>query len=118
MTTRAIVLAAGEGSRLRPFTANKPKPMVRAANKPILQYGMEALAANGIRDITIVVGYHREKIQAYFGDGGKLGVRITYAFQDSLRGTAAGCRSCRIEMARSSVSIPLSGSMRPAKRML
>lgn len=85
---RAIILAAGEGSRLRPFTADKPKPMVRAANKPILQHGIEALVENGVRDITLVVGYHRERVQAYFGDGKKLGAQISYAFQDALTGTA------------------------------
>lgn len=84
----AIVLAAGEGSRLRPFTADKPKPMVRAANKPILQHVIESLVANDVRDITLVAGYHREKIQSYFADGRKLSARITYAFQDPLTGTA------------------------------
>lgn len=85
---RATILAAGEGSRLRPYTADKPKPMVRAANKPILQHCVEALVANGVRDITLVAGYHREKIQSYFGDGKKLGATIRYAFQDALTGTA------------------------------
>lgn len=85
---RAIILAAGEGSRLRPYTADKPKPMVRATNKPILQHCVDALVANNIRDITIVAGYHREKIQSYFADGKKFGANITYAFQDALTGTA------------------------------
>lgn len=85
---RAILLAAGEGSRLRPFTLDKPKPMVRVANKPVLQHAIEALTANGIQDVTIVVGYHREKIQSYFGEGKRFGARITYAFQEALGGTA------------------------------
>ena len=85
---RAIILSAGEGSRLRPFTADKPKPMVRAANKPILQHVIEGLVANGVHDITIVAGYRREKIQSYFADGKKMGARIAYAFQDALTGTA------------------------------
>lgn len=88
MTVRAIVLSAGEGSRLRPFTADKPKPMVRAANKPIMQHALEALAANGVKDVTVVVGYHRERVQSYFGDGRKFGVRLQYAFQDVLGSTA------------------------------
>lgn len=86
---RAILLAAGEGSRLRPFTIDKPKPMIRAANKPIAQYAVEALVANGVKDITFVLGYQRAKVQTYFGDGRKLGARITYAFQEALVGTAA-----------------------------
>ncbi|HET6403725.1 MAG TPA: sugar phosphate nucleotidyltransferase [Candidatus Thermoplasmatota archaeon] len=84
----AVLLAAGEGSRLRPFTADKPKPMIRAANKPILQYAVESLVANGVRDITIVVGYQRERVQSHFGDGRKHGARISYAFQSALTGTA------------------------------
>lgn len=86
---RAILLAAGEGSRLRPYTIDKPKPMVRAANKPIAQYAVEALVANGVKDITFVLGYQRAKVQTYFGDGRKFGARITYAFQEALIGTAA-----------------------------
>lgn len=85
---RAILLAAGEGARLRPFTLSKPKPMVRVANKPIAQYAIEALVENGVRDITLVVGYRRTKVQSYFGDGGRFGARLTYAFQEALVGTA------------------------------
>lgn len=85
---RAILLAAGEGSRLRPFTVDKPKPMVRAANKPIAQHVVEALAANGVKDVTFVLGYQRAKVQAHFGDGHRFGSRISYAFQEALTGTA------------------------------
>lgn len=88
LALRAILLSAGEGSRLRPFTADKPKPMVRAANKPFAQHAIEALVANGVRDITVVAGYHRERLQSYFGDGRKLGARIAYAFQDVTGSTA------------------------------
>lgn len=86
---RALILAAGEGSRLRPFTLTKPKPMVRVANKPIAQHVVEALVANGVKDITFVLGYQRAKVQSHFGDGAKYGARITYAFQEALVGTAA-----------------------------
>jgi glucose-1-phosphate thymidylyltransferase len=53
---QAVLLAAGEGSRLRPFTIDKPKPMIRAANKPIAQHVVESLVANGVKDITFVAG--------------------------------------------------------------
>ena len=86
---KAILLAAGEGSRLRPYTIDKPKPMIRAANKPIAQYCVEALVANGIKDITFVLGYQRAKVQTFFGDGRRFGARIGYAFQEALVGTAA-----------------------------
>ena len=56
---QAIVLAAGEGQRLRPFTVTRPKSMLSIADKPILQYVVEALARNGIRDIVFVVGYRK-----------------------------------------------------------
>jgi NDP-sugar pyrophosphorylase family protein len=85
---KAILLAAGEGSRLRPLTASKPKPMIRAANKPIAQYAVEALVQNGVTDITFVLGYHRAKVQSYFQDGNRFGARISYVFQDALLGTA------------------------------
>jgi len=84
---QAVVLAAGEGERLRPFTASKPKVMIKVANKPILQYVVEALERNGIRRIIFVVGYRKEKIMDYFEDGKALGVEIDYVFQKHLLGT-------------------------------
>lgn len=61
--------------------------MIRAANKPIAQYAVEALVQNGVKDITFVVGYQRTKVQSHFGDGQRFGARITYAFQEALTGT-------------------------------
>lgn len=84
---QAVVLAAGEGERLRPFTASKPKVMIKVANKPILQYVVEALERNGIRRIIFIVGYKKEKIMDYFEDGKALGVEIDYVFQKHLLGT-------------------------------
>ncbi|MHB8605987.1 MAG: sugar phosphate nucleotidyltransferase [Thermoplasmatota archaeon] len=84
---RAIILAAGEGSRLRPFTRKKPKPMMRAANKPILEHALDALVANGIKRVTMVVGYRREKVQSYFENGKRWGLDIDYVFQDALLGS-------------------------------
>ncbi|MFH1381963.1 MAG: bifunctional sugar-1-phosphate nucleotidylyltransferase/acetyltransferase [Chloroflexota bacterium] len=88
MMKPAIILAAGEGQRLRPFTATKPKVMLSIAGKPVLQYVVEALAQNGIRDIAIVVGYKREEIFDYFGTGEQSGVNITYITQERQLGTA------------------------------
>lgn len=85
---QAVILAAGEGQRLRPFTANKPKVMIKVANKPILEFVVKALRDAGIQDIIIVVGYKRHRIVEYFGDGKNFGVRIQYAFQDQQLGTA------------------------------
>ena len=85
---QAVVLAAGEGQRLRPFTSNKPKVMIKVANKPVLEYVIEALRDAGILDLVIVVGYKKSRIIDYFGGGSKFGVRIEYAFQQQQLGTA------------------------------
>lgn len=83
----AIILAAGEGTRLRPFTDSMPKVMLPVANKPILQYVINALVATGISDITLVVGYQKERIMDYFQDGKKIDANITYVTQDKQLGT-------------------------------
>jgi glucose-1-phosphate thymidylyltransferase len=85
---QAVILAAGEGQRLRPFTVTKPKVMLSIAGKPILQYVVEALAQNGIRQVVIVVGYRREQIFNYLGTGEKFGVDIVYITQERQLGTA------------------------------
>jgi UDP-N-acetylglucosamine diphosphorylase/glucosamine-1-phosphate N-acetyltransferase len=85
---QAIILAAGEGQRLRPFTVNRPKAMLSIADRPILQYVVEALAQCGIRNIVFVVGYKKEQVYDYMGAGEKLGVDITYITQESQLGTA------------------------------
>lgn len=85
---QAVILAAGEGQRLRPFTVTKPKAMLAIAGKPILQYVVEALAQNGIRNIVIVVGYKREQVFDYMGAGERFGVDIVYITQEKQLGTA------------------------------
>jgi len=85
---QAVILAAGEGQRLRPFTVSKPKAMLSIADKPILQYVVESLAQNGVRQIVIVVGYRREQVFNYMGAGEQFGVDIVYATQEKQLGTA------------------------------
>ncbi len=85
---QAVILAAGEGQRLRPFTVNRPKVMLFIAGKPILQYAIEALAQSGVRDIVLVVGYHKEQVLDYFGSGESFGVELTYVTQEKQLGTA------------------------------
>lgn len=84
---RAVILAAGEGTRLRPLTETQPKVMLGVANRPILEYVVEALVDHDVTDITLVVGYQRERVQSHFGDGDRFGCAIDYAFQDTLLGT-------------------------------
>ena len=85
---QAVILAAGEGQRLRPFTVTKPKVMLSIAGKPILQYVIESLAQNGIRSIVLVVGYRKEQVLDYMGSGEQFGVDITYITQERQLGTA------------------------------
>jgi UDP-N-acetylglucosamine diphosphorylase/glucosamine-1-phosphate N-acetyltransferase len=85
---QAVILAAGEGQRLRPFTVNRPKAMLSIADKPILQYIIEALSQNGIRNIVLTVGYRKEQVYDYFGSGERCGVNITYVTQVPQLGTA------------------------------
>jgi UDP-N-acetylglucosamine diphosphorylase / glucose-1-phosphate thymidylyltransferase / UDP-N-acetylgalactosamine diphosphorylase / glucosamine-1-phosphate N-acetyltransferase / galactosamine-1-phosphate N-acetyltransferase len=86
--TQAVILAAGEGRRLRPFTVNKPKAMICVAGKPIIRYVVESLALNGIREIVLIVGYRREQIFDYLADGQRFGVEIAYLTQSERLGTA------------------------------
>ncbi|RLF52886.1 MAG: nucleotidyl transferase, partial [Thermoplasmata archaeon] len=88
MIREAIILAAGEGKRLRPFTEDMPKVMLPIANKPILEYVINALAENKIDNIVIVVGYKKESIMSYFGNGSKWNINIEYAIQEKQLGTA------------------------------
>jgi glucose-1-phosphate thymidylyltransferase len=85
---KAIVLAAGEGTRLGPFTYSEPKVMIPVANRPILEYVVKALVENGIRDIVLVVGYRKERIMTHFEEGKEFGARIEYVVQDKQLGTA------------------------------
>ncbi len=95
MIKQAIILAAGEGERLRPFTLLKPKVMIPIANKPILQYVVEALTQSGIRRIVIVVGYHKEQVQDFFGSGEQFRAEIKYVVQNQQLGTAHALKQAR-----------------------
>ncbi len=90
-----MILAAGEGQRLRPFTALKPKVMISIAGKPILQYVVEALAQNGVRDVIMVVGYRKEQVLDYFGSGEQFGVKISYLVQEQQLGTAHALKQAK-----------------------
>jgi len=85
---QAVILAAGEGQRLRPFTVTKPKAMLSIAGKPILSYVVNSLAQNGIRNIVLVAGYGKEQVFDYMGSGEQFGVDITYVTQERQLGTA------------------------------
>jgi len=103
---KAVILAAGEGTRLKPFTENMPKVMVPVANKPILLHVINALSENNIRDIVIVVGYKKESIMNYFGNGREFGVNITYVIQEKQIGTGHALMQAKGEIEEEFISLP------------
>ncbi|RLI46266.1 glucose-1-phosphate thymidylyltransferase [Candidatus Bathyarchaeota archaeon] len=88
MGLKAVVLAAGEGKRLRPLTATRPKHMIPIGGRPLLEHHLLALRESGIEDVLLIVNYKADQIKGYFGDGSRLGMKISYAHQREIRGTA------------------------------
>lgn len=78
---KGMILAAGQGSRVRPLTKDLPKPMVPILGKPVMEYLIEHLARHGIKEIMVNVAFHHHKIEQYFGDGHRWGVEIGYAYE-------------------------------------
>jgi mannose-1-phosphate guanylyltransferase len=78
---KAMILAAGKGTRVRPLTYDLPKPMIPILGKPVMAYLIEYLASYGVRDIMVNVSYLHHKIEEYFGDGHQFGVQIGYSFE-------------------------------------
>ncbi len=84
---KAVVLAAGEGVRLKPITSTRPKHLIKVGGKPILEHCLSALKASGIEEAVIVVHYKADMIREYFGDGKRFGLRLEYVEQPSMLGT-------------------------------
>jgi bifunctional UDP-N-acetylglucosamine pyrophosphorylase/glucosamine-1-phosphate N-acetyltransferase len=84
---KAVLLAAGEGARLQPITATRPKHLIQVGGKPILEHCLKALKTCGITEAIIVTHYMGEAIRGYFGDGSKFGFKITYVEQSAVLGT-------------------------------
>ena len=84
---KAIIMAGGEGTRLRPLTSSLPKPMVPIANRPVMQYIIELLANCGIVDIGVTTYYLPSLISNHFGDGESFGVKLSYFIEDKPLGT-------------------------------
>lgn len=76
---KAVILAGGQGTRLRPYTYELPKPLLPVKGKPLLEHLIRKLTKSGITEVIICIGYLGEKIKEYFGNGEKFGVKITYS---------------------------------------
>src|SRR5438445_10453837 len=85
--SKAVLLAAGRGTRMRELTADLPKPMIKVREKPILLHIVEGLQAAGIKNFLIIVGYHGDAVRSYFDDGTCFGLQIKYATQVVQDGT-------------------------------
>lgn len=86
-------MAGGEGSRLRPLTCNRPKPMVPVLNRPVMSYCIDLLKKHGITEIGVTLQYLPEAIKEHFGDGSEYGVRLHYFVEDSPLGTAGSVKN-------------------------
>jgi mannose-1-phosphate guanylyltransferase / phosphomannomutase len=89
---KAVVMAGGEGTRLRPLTSNQPKPMVPIVGKPCIEHILELLRSHGLHDVLITLAFLPQAIRSYFGDGESLGMSIDYSVEDSPLGTAGSVR--------------------------
>ncbi len=85
---KVVILAAGEGTRMRPFTVSKPKVMLPIANKPMIEHTINAAMNAGIKEFLIVTGYREDAIMDYFRDGSHLGISVEYVHQEEQLGTA------------------------------
>lgn len=90
---KAVVMAGGEGTRLRPLTINRPKPMVAVVDRHVIHHIIELLKLHGITDLVITVQYLANVIQDYYGDGSNYGINITYSLEEFPLGTAGSVKN-------------------------
>src|SRR6266568_2270203 len=89
---KAVVMAGGEGTRLRPLTSNQPKPMVPIVGKPCMEHILELLRDHGLTEVIVTVAFLPQAIRSYFGDGETLGLQVGYSVEESPLGTAGSVR--------------------------
>jgi mannose-1-phosphate guanylyltransferase/phosphomannomutase len=95
---KAVIMAGGEGTRLRPQTSNLPKPMLPLVGRPMMEHIVSLLRRHGITDIVVTLAFLPNAIRSYFGDGSELGVRMVYATEETPLGTAGSVRNAREEL--------------------
>src|SRR6195256_5598500 len=95
---KAVIMAGGEGTRLRPLTSNQPKPMMPLANRPMMEHIVRLLKEHGFDEIVVTLAFLPQAIRTYFGDGSEFGVRMVYATEESPLGTAGSVRNAKDEL--------------------
>ncbi|HEY7849741.1 MAG TPA: mannose-1-phosphate guanyltransferase [Ktedonobacterales bacterium] len=90
---KAVVMAGGEGSRLRPLTVSRPKPMAPIVGRPVMEHILYLLKSHGITDVVVTVQYMASAIEDYFGDGANLGMKIAYSREETPLGTAGSVKN-------------------------
>jgi mannose-1-phosphate guanylyltransferase / phosphomannomutase len=95
---KAVIMAGGEGTRLRPLTSTQPKPMMPIANRPMMEHIVQLLKRHGFDDIVVTVAFQANAIRTYFGDGSEFGVRMVYATEENPLGTAGSVGNAKAEL--------------------
>ena len=95
---KAVIMAGGEGTRLRPLTSNAPKPMMPIANRPMMEHIVELLKRHGFEEIVVTVAFQANAIRTYFGNGSEFGVSMVYATEETPLGTAGSVRNAMDEL--------------------
>ena len=94
MPVKAVVMAGGEGRRLRPVTGELPKPLVPLLGRPVMEHMLRLLARQGFHEVRAALRYGADEIMARFGDGAALGLALSYRVEDAPLGTAGGVKGC------------------------
>ncbi|HLI25013.1 MAG TPA: sugar phosphate nucleotidyltransferase [Acidimicrobiales bacterium] len=95
---KAVIMAGGEGTRLRPLTSNQPKPMMPLANRPMMEHIVGLLKRHGFEEVVVTVAFQANTIRTYFGNGAEFGVRMVYATEETPLGTAGSVLNARQEL--------------------
>src|SRR5437879_766349 len=95
---KAVIMAGGEGTRLRPLTSTQPKPMLPLANRPMMEHIVRLLKEHGFDEIVVTLAFLPQAIRTYFGDGSEFGVRMVYATEETPLGTAGSVLNARQEL--------------------
>lgn len=95
---KAVVMAGGEGTRLRPLTSNRPKPLVPVAGRPVMEHILALLRRHGITQVLVTLQYLAAQIEHYFGDGSDFGMEISYSIEPEPLGTAGSVRRCAADL--------------------